>query len=254
MSHGVGKGEKRAWQRHGEGSGRLLDSSPVIFSDFDGTISLVDVTDAILEAFAGDSWRKAEEEWVRGSIGSMECLRRQMALVKATPIELNALIDAVPLDPDFPRFYRFIQERQVPFYITSDSFDYVIRRVLKRAGADGELRNGKHLFSSALRWVKGELRLSFPHSKINCAHGCATCKAAVIEGVRGERRPVVFVGDGFSDRFAVEKADMIFAKDALGDYCREKGIAYIPFETFGDVEAGVAKLLEDEVGSVKTGI
>jgi 2-hydroxy-3-keto-5-methylthiopentenyl-1-phosphate phosphatase len=230
---------------------RLADSAPVIFSDFDGTISLVDVTDAILEEFADAAWRKAEEEWIQGTIGSRECLRRQMALVKATPKQLNALIDAVPLDPDFPKFYRFTQRQQVPFYIVSDSFDYVIRRVLKRAGADGELRNGKHLFSSTLRWVKGELRLSFPHSKIDCAHGCATCKAAIIARVRGERRPVVFIGDGLSDRFAVEEADMIFAKDGLGDYCRQKGLAYIPFETFKDVEAGVAGLLEDEVRSVK---
>ena len=77
---------------------------PVVFSDFDGTISLVDVTDAILERFAEPAWRQVEEEWVRGAIGSEECLRRQMALVKATAKQFNALIDAVPLDPDFSRF------------------------------------------------------------------------------------------------------------------------------------------------------
>jgi len=225
------------------------DSFPVVFSDFDGTISLVDVTDVILERFADPSWRQVEEEWTRGSIGSEECLRRQMALVKATPNELNALIDAVPVDPDFPRFYRFAQKQQLPFYIVSDGFDYAIRRVLKRVGADGELRNGKHLFSSALRLAGGELHPSFPHSKINCPHGCATCKAAIIQRVRGERRPVVFVGDGLSDRFAVEEADMIFAKQELLDYCRERGLAHIPFETFGDVQARLAELLGVEANS-----
>ncbi|MCL5006182.1 MAG: MtnX-like HAD-IB family phosphatase [Acidobacteria bacterium] len=223
--------------------------APVVFSDFDGTISLVDVADAILEQFADPSWRKVEEEWVRGSIGSEECLRRQMALVKTTAKQLNALIDAVPLDPDFSTFYRFVQMQRLPFYIVSDSFDYVIRRALKRAGADGELRNGKHLFSSALRLVRGELHLSFPHSKINCPHGCATCKAAIIQRVRGERCPVVFVGDGLSDRFAVEEADMIFAKEELLDYCHEKGLDCVPFQTFRDVQAGVAKLLGLEMSA-----
>ncbi|HUZ46086.1 MAG TPA: MtnX-like HAD-IB family phosphatase [Terriglobia bacterium] len=222
--------------------------APVIFSDFDGTISLVDVTDVILEQFADPSWRQVEEEWTRGEIGSAECLRRQMALAKATPNELDALIDTVPLDPDFPDFYRFTQKHNLPLYIVSDGFDYAICRALKRAGVDGELRNGKHLFSSALHLAGGELRASFPHSKNNCPHGCATCKPAIIQRVRGERRPVVFVGDGLSDRFAVEEADMVFAKQELLDYCREKKLACIPFESFGDVEAALAKLLGGEAG------
>ena len=228
------------------------NSSPIVFSDFDGTISLVDVTDEILEQFADPSWREVEEVWVRGEIGSQECLERQMALVKATPRQLDALIDAIPLDPDFSSFYRFTRERQLPFYILSDGFDYVISRVLQRAGADGELRNGKHLFSSSLRLAGGGLEISFPHRNLGCPHGCATCKAAVIERLRGERRPVVFVGDGLSDRFGVEVADIVFAKRQLLDYCRKRGLAHIPFETFGEVQAGVAKLLADEVRSMKS--
>ncbi|MCL5671220.1 MAG: MtnX-like HAD-IB family phosphatase [Acidobacteria bacterium] len=230
------------------------DSSPIIFSDFDGTVSLVDVTDMILEQFADPSWREVEKAWVRGEIGSEECLRRQMALVKAAPKQLNALIDAIPLDPDFSSFYRFTREQGLPFYILSDGFDYVIRRVLKRAGADGELRNGKHLFSSALRLTEGGLQVSFPHSKIGCPHGCATCKAAIIQRLRGERRPVVFVGDGLSDRFGVEEADTIFAKHELLDYCRERGLAHFPFETFAEVQAGVAKLLGTEANSCATAL
>jgi 2-hydroxy-3-keto-5-methylthiopentenyl-1-phosphate phosphatase len=219
---------------------------PIVFSDFDGTVSLVDVTDMILEQFAGPSWREVEKTWVRGEIGSEECLRQQMALVKATPKALDALIDAVPLDPDFSRFYLFTQEHRLPFYIVSDGFDYVIRRVLKRVGANGELRNGTHLFSSALRITKSGLQVSFPHSNAGCPHGCATCKAAVIARLRGGRRPVVFVGDGLSDRFAVEEADIVFAKHDLLNYCRQHGLAHIPFETFAEVQAEIAKLLADE--------
>lgn len=58
------------------------------------------------------------------------------------------------------------------------------------------------------------------------------------------KRPVVFAGDGLSDRFAVEEADLVFAKGQLLTYCRGKGIACEPFETFADVEAAVERLIE----------
>lgn len=226
-------------------------SSPIIFSDFDGTISLIDVTDEILTRFAGPAWQEVEEMWVSGKIGSQECLKRQMSLVTATPEQLHALIDAVPIDPGFAEFYRFTMQEQLPFYILSDGFDYVISRVLQRAGANGELRNGKHLFSSSLRPASGGVEISFPHREIGCPHGCATCKAAIIRQLRGKRRPVIFVGDGLSDRFGVEEADVIFAKHRLIDYCRARGLAHVPFETFADVQTEISALLADEERSVK---
>ena len=221
-----------------------LARKPVIFSDFDGTITRLDVTDVILDQCADPAWRDVEEQWLRGEIGSRECFDRQAALVRATVKELNALIDAIPLDPDFPAFFNFVRNQQLPFYIVSDSFDYVIRRVLKRVGANGELRNGRHLFSTGLRLESGRLRVSFSHSKEGCEHGCATCKPAVIRRVRKRQQPVVFIGDGLSDRFAVEEADIVFAKHELLAYCRQHSLACRPFETFGDVQRDLVELLE----------
>jgi 2-hydroxy-3-keto-5-methylthiopentenyl-1-phosphate phosphatase len=46
-----------------------------------------------------------------------------------------------------------------------------------------------------------------------------------------------------SDRFAVEEADVVFAKRHLLAHCRESGIACHPFETFREVQATLEKLL-----------
>jgi 2,3-diketo-5-methylthio-1-phosphopentane phosphatase len=208
----------------------------VVFCDFDGTITQVDVTDVILAELAHPSWREIEQEWVRGTIGSRQCLERQMALVETSERELNALIDSVPLDPHFARFYRFLGKRGVPCYVVSDGFDYVIRRVMKRAGIDGRLRNGDHFFASTLRIEGRSLVASFPHAVAACGHGCATCKAVIMRRLGRGRHPIIFIGDGLSDRFAVEESDVVFAKRQLLTYCREKGIACHPFETFADVE------------------
>lgn len=225
----------------------------VVFCDFDGTITQADVTDCILEELADPSWREVEADWVRGLMGSRECLERQMALVRASAKELNALIDAIPLDPGFASFYRFTEKQDLPFYILSDGFDYVVRRVLRRAGVDGELRNGKHLFTSAMRVEGSRVRVSFPHAASVCEHGCATCKAAIIRRIGRGHQPIIFIGDGLSDRFAVEESDAIFAKKQLFLYCRKKEITCRPFETFREIETALDALLSSAPAKSGTG-
>jgi 2-hydroxy-3-keto-5-methylthiopentenyl-1-phosphate phosphatase len=219
---------------------------PIVFSDFDGTITQIDVTDEILSKLAHPSWEEVEQEWVRGVIGSRECLSRQMALVDASAEELNSLIDAIPVDPCFGEFHQFLQKRRIPFYVLSDGFDYVIRRVLARCHVRGPLRNGSHLFSSSLGIEGRRLATSFPYSPQPCGHGCATCKAAIIARFAPKHRPVIFIGDGLSDRFAVELSDLVFAKRQLLAYCREKNIPCRPFDTFMDVQAALAEEISGE--------
>jgi len=218
---------------------------PVIFSDFDGTIAQLDITDVILERLADPAWRGIEEEWVQGRIGSRECLRRQMALVRPFSSELDALIDSVPIDPYFAEFHRRMRELEVPFYVVSDGFDYVLRRVLRNCGVNGELLNGSHLFSSSMWIEESKVVVDFPHWPAPCAHGCATCKPEVIRRVRRGHSPVIFIGDGLSDRFAVEEADVVFAKDKLLAYCRQHGLWCRPFSSFGDIERELQPFLGD---------
>lgn len=213
----------------------------IVFCDFDGTISQLDVTDQILTDLAHPSWREIEQQWMMGSIGSRECLARQIALVNAPVEELHKVIDQIKIDPAFAAFCKFARQRELPVYILSDGFDYVIRRVLKNGGVDRHFRS--NLFASGLNIDGRRLEPSFPHASETCVHQCATCKAELIRRLRKNRQPVVFVGDGMSDRFAVEEADVVFAKRHLLAYCRERGIACHPFETFADVQLTIEKQL-----------
>jgi 2-hydroxy-3-keto-5-methylthiopentenyl-1-phosphate phosphatase len=215
---------------------------PMIFCDFDGTITEVDATDQILTQLAHPSWREVEQEWTRGLIGSRECLERQMALVATTPAELNSLIDAIPVDPYFASFDRLARKSGCPLVIVSDGLDYVIRRTLRRAGVRRALRNGDNFFASSFHLEGGRASISFPHSSPECTHGCATCKPALME--RHGREPVIYIGDGLSDRFAVERADLIFAKRRLLTYCHEHGLNAHDFETFRDITRTLPDLIE----------
>jgi 2-hydroxy-3-keto-5-methylthiopentenyl-1-phosphate phosphatase len=226
-------------------------SKPIVFCDFDGTVTLADVTDCILEELADPSWRELEAAWVGGQIGSRECLQRQLALVQTSPKQLNSLIDGIALDPSFAAFYRFTERIGMPFYVLSDGFDYVIRRVLRRAGVDGELRNGKHLFTSAMELEGNRVRVSFPHGPKVCEHGCATCKAAIIQRVGRGHQPVIFIGDGLSDQYAVEHSDLVFAKKQLLAHCQKNKIPCLPFETFAEIEAALEEMFATVPGGSK---
>ena len=64
-----------------------------------------------------------------------------------------------------------------------------------------------------------------------CAHCDETCKRASLPA----ERPVVFVGDGYSDRCAALAADRVFARDGLARYLDEQGVAFEPFVGFREL-------------------
>src|SRR5258706_15873139 len=56
----------------------------VLVLDFDGTVTLADVGDAVCERFADPSWRAIDDQWVRNEISLPEAQRRMWALARAT--------------------------------------------------------------------------------------------------------------------------------------------------------------------------
>lgn len=211
--------------------------TPILFLDFDGTISKRDVIDAILERYADKRWLLIEDEWRSGRTGSRACLNEQIALVRATANELDALLDSIELDEGLNALLRTCAAHHVPTHIVSDGFDYCIRRILARTLTDFPRRGrGMRICASQLA-QKGERewQVDFPFFHQACGHGCATCKPAVMSLLNSANAPTIFVGDGLSDRYAAASADLVFAKKSLATYCREQRIAYIAYGNLGDV-------------------
>lgn len=219
--------------------------APVVFLDFDGTISRADVVDAVLEKFADRAWTAVEEQWRAGRIGSRECLGQQMALVRATPAEIDALLDGIGLDPGFGALLETCAAHRLRVHVISDGFDYCIGRILKTAPADVQgTISGMRICASHLEPAGGSAwRVSFPYFADDCAHGCATCKPAVMAELNPAGAPSVFVGDGLSDRFAVQAADVVFAKQKLAAYCGAQAVGYVPYSTLDDVASALDRMM-----------
>ena len=214
-------------------------NQPVLFIDFDGTITRRDAIDAILENFADARWLEIEKQWRGGLIGSRDCLRAQMACVRATREELDALIDSIQVDEGFALLLEICARHQIATHIISDGFDYCIRRILEGSQLQlASLLRSVRVYASQLEAGSHRgWRTNFPYFQQVCAHGCATCKPAVMRLLNRAGAPAIFVGDGLSDRYAAGSADIVFAKDSLAAYCREQAIEYVPFDELDEVAA-----------------
>ena len=132
--------------------------TPILFLDFDGTISRRDAVDAILETYADPKWLTFESEWQAGRMGSRDCLRAQMSLVRASRKQIDALLDDIGIDEFLVPLLEMCAMQHIPVHIISDGFDYCIRRILSGAGkrVAALLRGGRvcagHLESRGHLW------------------------------------------------------------------------------------------------------
>jgi len=219
-------------QQRQVGTRRHLILRPTeVYCDFDGTITNVDATDAVLETFALPGWREWEARWVRGEITSQECLARQVELIQADRDTLIAFAADIPIDEGILALDRHCTEHGIPLTIVSDGIDLLVEAVLRR-------HDLLHLqvFSNHLRWDdNGRPTLSFPFAEKQCESGAGTCKCSLTIPVDPRSSRPVYIGDGRSDQCVSQRMQTVFAKGSLVDWCDRKGIPCIPFETLTEV-------------------
>ncbi len=212
-----------------------------VVCDFDGTISTIDVTDFLLEAYADPVWLAIEVEWKSGEIGSWECLSRQLAVLRANRSDIDALVDTVHIDPYFKEFAEFCASSAVPLVIVSDGLDEVIVRILRRHGL-GHLP----VYANSLLTVGvDQHRLLSPFRNADCCTKAGTCKCEVVADLVAQRPDrILFVGDGQSDFCAAARmADTVAAKSKLLAQLKATHRSCEEFVTFADVRQLLAELL-----------
>jgi len=202
-----------------------------VYCDFDGTITSLDATDAVLEAFALTEWRAWEARWVKGEITSQECLARQIELIQADRDTLVEFAADLPIDEGIHTLDRLCTEHGVPLTIVSDGIDLLVEAVLRRQGL-------LHLpvYSNHLHWDdNGHPTLRFPFAKRACDSGAGTCKCSLTLPTDPLSSHPVYIGDGRSDQCVSGKMQTVFAKGSLLNWCDRTGIPCIPFETLAEV-------------------
>lgn len=209
----------------------LRSKNIVVFFDFDNTIATCDVFDDMLLVFGYDKrWVKLEKEWLKGKIGSRDCLKKQIACMKFSAQELREYLRRVQIDPYFKPLVALLRRCRIKTYVISDNFDYILKRVLINNGI-----RGLRVFSNKARLSRaGKLIPEFPYTDNKCPL-CAHCKKKNLLSWAGKNSIIVYIGDGRSDRCPAEYADVVFAKGYLLNFCREKKLPYLAFDSLKEV-------------------
>jgi 2-hydroxy-3-keto-5-methylthiopentenyl-1-phosphate phosphatase len=193
--------------------------------DWDGTVTEIDGLHMIIEEF-GDREVYARTE---------DALGRALSLHEVIALEMGTLTLPLPDAVDWVREhvtvrpgFREFAEVHRPVILSSGFFE-LIQPVLAREGVELEVRANR-LDPRPDGWRaiwRDEAQ-------------CAECGEACKRGALPNGAPVVFIGDGYSDRCAALAADRVFARDGLARYLDQHGVAYEPFEDFRDLRAALS--------------
>lgn len=203
----------------------------IIVSDFDGTITKQDTLSTFLMRYADSQWQVIEDMWVKGDIGSAECLVKQFTLVPDLSVKLiDDFLDTIEIDDYFKKFNDVRLKNNLDFLIVSDGLDYFINRILQKNDID----NVK-IISNHAEFIEDNFTITFPYKSPECLRKSGTCKCSVIKQLKEKFEKIYYIGDGTSDHCVADKVDYLFAKSSLLDYCSKKDIDCIEYSNYNEV-------------------
>jgi 2-hydroxy-3-keto-5-methylthiopentenyl-1-phosphate phosphatase len=190
--------------------------------DWDGTITVRDSLVAAVHELGDPSVYNGGIQEAFDSYG--QALAAEVATLRVSEEEAAAwAVENVEIRPGFHE----LAERYEPI-IVSSGLPQLILPVLEREGVELEVRSN----NAEVRpdgW-----RVIFRDEGV-----CPVCGDKCKRRSLPDTRPLVFVGDGWSDRCASLAADRVFARTGLADYLDEQGVPFERYETLNDVAAAL---------------
>jgi 2,3-diketo-5-methylthio-1-phosphopentane phosphatase len=221
-----------------------------VFTDFDGTITKIDVGNLIFKTYAGSAIFPLIKEWKENKISSKELLLKECQTAKIKNIdELYRLIDLQSIDDHFIDFVNFCVQNDIEIIILSDGLNFYIESILKRYNLDFI-----KFFANKFNYKIDEeenvvINPTFPYTDSECTL-CGNCKRNHLLYHKSDEEISVYIGDGYSDRCPAEYADVVFCKGELLSYCNAKKIPFYEFRNFSDVLIKFKELiLKKRIGS-----
>jgi 2-hydroxy-3-keto-5-methylthiopentenyl-1-phosphate phosphatase len=193
--------------------------------DWDGTVTVRDSQWMLLDRFGDrEIWRAAEAAFGR-TLSYRRLMETEMATIH---VPLDDAVVYLVAHVEVRAGFRALAERFRPLVLSS-GFVETIEPILAREGIEVEL------VANRLDPRPDGWRVLW-NDEAPCPECGDLCKRRALP----DERPLVYVGDGYSDRCAALAADRVFARGALAEYLDSRAVAYEEFETFDDVAAALS--------------
>ncbi|WP_316568314.1 2-hydroxy-3-keto-5-methylthiopentenyl-1-phosphate phosphatase [Neobacillus sp. YIM B06451] len=205
---------------------------PVIYCDFDGTVTEKDNIIAIMKTFAPPGWERIKDRILSGEISIRKGVGELFSLLPSEQKNQIAefAVEQARIREGFGEFVSFTRKEGIPLYIVSGGIDFFVHPVLSEYGPfDGIFCNGADFGGETIR-------ILWPNScDESCENDCGCCKPSVIRRLgHGDDYFKIVIGDSVTDLEAAKQADFVLARDLLLEKCEEWGLPHSPFENFLD--------------------
>jgi len=209
-----------------------MKTSTVIFCDFDGTITQRDMILTVCEKFCPPEWVQIKDDIVARKITVKQGIVDLFNMIPSSQKQeiVNYAQSIVRWRDGFSEFLDFCQKEQIAFTVCSGGLDFFIEPLL--APFRSRIQT---IYSIPTDFSQPRIQLRLPHA----CPSCSLCKAEVMSGFPASVRKIL-IGDGVTDVHGAQKADCVFARNGLMKYLDEDGIRYTAFETFHDIQKGIA--------------
>lgn len=213
---------------------------PIIFCDFDGTITETDNIISLMKQFAPPEWESIKNQILSRELSIREGVTKLFDLIPSSKKGelLSYLQETSVIRKGFKEFVSYTKENDIPLYIISGGMDFFVYPLLKQYGPfDG-------IFCNQTTFEDQTIKVHWPFPcDAECDNGeCGCCKPSIIRSIEiTEKHDIIVIGDSVTDIEMSKYAHTVFARDYLAEKCEEYSIPYEKFETFHDCIAFLKK-------------
>ncbi|GIP25684.1 2-hydroxy-3-keto-5-methylthiopentenyl-1-phosphate phosphatase [Paenibacillus sp. J23TS9] len=206
---------------------------PVIFCDFDGTITLSDNIVAIMKHFKPEGYEPMMKRTVDQEITLREGVGNMFALLPSSRKDeiVDFVLSRAGIREGFREFLDYVKQENIEFYVTSGGMDFFIDPLL--APFDIPV---SHIYCNSADFNGENIEILWPHPCQNpCDNGCGMCKTTVMRRFPEDQYERILIGDSLTDFEGAKIADMVYSRSILTDKCAELGVKHVPFQNFFDI-------------------
>lgn len=224
----------------------------IVFTDWDGTVTLQDSNDYLTENLGFGRPRRLEiNDEILNETKSFKDGFSEMLASIPTPFPecIDYLLKHVQLDPGFKDFYHWCEARGIPVVVVSSGMKPIIHALLEllvgvEAAAKIEIISNWVDVADDGSWkiVYKDPDTGFGHDKSRSIREYLANNGYTAASMP----PLFYCGDGVSDLSAAKETNLLFAKHGrdLITYCRREDIPYTEFNDFAEISAKVKSIID----------
>ena len=206
--------------------------------DFDGTVTVEDISFLVLDTYVGSRWREYLKEYTSGSISVGAFNKKVFGMMQSdrqTMTDFVLTSDRVKIRPGLKEFIDYCKKKDYKVVIVSNGLTFYIEAILEKLGV-----NGLDIYAAENVFYPGGVKVRYlgPDGKeleagFKEAYTAMLCK---------EGYDVIYIGNGTSDIYPSRLSKHVFATADLLKGCRKENLKCYPFEDFYDVTKAMKSL------------